>query len=159
LNDEIEIRGARSSDAPALTEIAYESKRYWRYPDHWMALWRDALTITPSYISEHIVNVAEIDRAVVAFYALTGGGLHWQLDHFWVRPASIGRGIGRQLFLHAAARVTTLAPGAILGIESEPNAEPFYVRMGARRVREVVRDWQGVRRTLPYLEFTVGRTT
>ncbi|MFN2420217.1 MAG: GNAT family N-acetyltransferase, partial [Gemmatimonadota bacterium] len=132
-----------------------ESKRYWGYPDHWMALWRDALTITPSYISEHIVNVAEIDRTVVAFYALTGGGFHWQLDHLWVLPSWIGHGIGSRLFRHAAAQLAAVAPGAILGIESEPSAEPFYVRMGASRVREVVRDWQGVRRSLPYLEFTV----
>jgi len=151
----LEIRRARESDAATLTEIAYESKRYWGYPDHWMLHWRDALTITSAYITERIVYVAEAGASLVGFYAVVGAHAQWELDHLCIRPDFIGHGIGRQLFRHAAAYLAVQDPGAILGIESEPNAEQFYVRMGARRVREVTREWHGVRRTLPYLEFRV----
>jgi hypothetical protein len=42
-------------------------------------------------------------------------------------------------------------------IEADPNAEPFYLRMGARRVGEITRAWGGeVRRTLPYLRVVAG---
>jgi hypothetical protein len=68
----------------------------------------------------------------------------------------MGHGLGRQLFEHAVARLRALAPGAVLGIEADPNAEAFYRHMGARRVGEVTRDWQGVRRVLPYLEFAAA---
>lgn len=151
----VHIRRATRADAPILTDIAHAAKRHWGYPDDWMALWRDALTITPHDITEHVVYVAEVDGVTAAFSALTGAGARWELDHFWVHPAFIGRGIGRQMFRHAAAHLARHAPGAILGIESDPHAEAFYLRMGARRVREVTRDWQGRRRTLPHLEFTV----
>jgi GNAT superfamily N-acetyltransferase len=152
---EIRVRQARSADAPALSELAYEAKRHWGYPDHWMVLWREALAVTPGYVAEHLVNVAEVRGAVAGFYALVGGGSRWELDHLWVRPGFMHRGIGARLFRHAAAQLAGTAAGAIMGIESDPNAEPFYLRMGAQRVREITREWQGLRRTLPYLEFTV----
>jgi GNAT superfamily N-acetyltransferase len=124
-----------------------------------MSLWREALAITARYVEQHLVYVAEVDGVAVGFYALVGAGLHWDLDHLWVRPEFIRRGIGRQLFRHAAGQLAGHVPGAILSIESEPNAEQFYLRMGARRVREITRHWQGLRRTLPYLEFVVEAAT
>jgi hypothetical protein len=45
-----------------------------------------------------------------------------------------------------------LAPGAVLGIEADPNAEQFYLRMGARKVKQIERNWDGLVRILPYLE-------
>ena len=155
----VQIRPACATDAPTLTHIAFESKRHWGYPDHWMALWRDALTLTPAYIAEHVVFVAEADGEAVAFCALVGAGAQWELDHLWVRPEFIGRGIGGQLFRHAAAYLAVNAGEVILGVESEPNAEQFYVRMGARPVRIITREWQGLRRTLPYLEFVIEKAT
>ena len=154
----LRIRAGEPTDAPVLSEIAHEAKRHWGYPDRWMELLRDALTVTPDYIASQVVWVAELDGAAVAFCALSGEGMGWELDHFWVRPACMGRGIGRALFAHAIAWLEAHAPGAVLGIEADPNAEPFYLRMGARRVGETTRTWGGeVRRTLPYLQLVVGR--
>jgi predicted GNAT family N-acyltransferase len=68
----------------------------------------------------------------------------------------MGHGLGRRLFEHAVAHLHQVAPGAVLGIEADPNAEAFYRHMGARRVGEVTRDWEGVRRVLPYLEFAAA---
>jgi hypothetical protein len=42
----------------------------------------------------------------------------------------MGHGIGRRLFLHAAAHV----PGFVF--TSDPHADPFYDRMGARKIGE-----------------------
>jgi GNAT superfamily N-acetyltransferase len=152
----IVIRRAHVSDAGELTRIAHEAKRHWGYPDDWIAQWTSALSVSDDYIAHHDVFVGEIDNEVVGFYALILEKGLWQLDYLWVRPTSMGHGLGRRLFEHAVAHLHTLAPGAVLGIEADPNAEAFYRHMGARRVGEVTRDWQGVRRVLPYLEFAAA---
>jgi GNAT superfamily N-acetyltransferase len=89
--------------------------------------------------------------APAAFYALAMRGADAVLDHFWVQPERMGRGIGRELFGHAVG--TARAGGATrLEIDSDPHAEAFYRRMGARRIGEVPADVDGVRRVLPRLE-------
>ena len=145
------IRRALASEAPQLTFIAIESKRHWGYPDHWINLWTESLTISSTYIDQHQVYLAEYDFTPVGFYALLKG-TPWELDHLWVRPGWIRKGLGTQLFRHAMARLHELAPGAVLGIESDPNAEQFYLHMGARRVKQIERNWDGLVRVLPYLE-------
>jgi GNAT superfamily N-acetyltransferase len=147
------IRRARADEADALTAIAHAAKRHWGYPEAWIAQWRDALTLTPAYVADHSVFVAaqaDGDRPC-GFYALAGQGSDAVLDHLWMEPAWMGRGIGRALLRHAME--TARAQGAArLEIDSDPHAEEFYLRMGARRIGEVRADVDGVQRVLPRLE-------
>ena len=53
----------------------------------------------------------------------------------WVEPSAIGTGLGRTLWVHLLGQARALGHRALL-IESDPNAEGFYLRMGARRVGE-----------------------
>jgi GNAT superfamily N-acetyltransferase len=152
---EIEIRRATPELAPTLTEVAHLAKRHWRYPERWIESWRELLTIAPAYIAEHNVFVAVAGGEIVGFYALTDEGTYWSLDHLWVRPRHIGRGVGRRLFAHAVERAHALRP-APLRIESDPHAERFYLRMGARRIGSVPADMDGVKRVLPHLELRVA---
>lgn len=152
---DFEIRRARPAEGEILSRVAWASKRHWGYADAWMARWRAALRITPGYLNANPVFVAARGRRVVAFYALLDKEPHWELDHLWVHPRFIGNGIGRALFVHAATYVRRRAAGATLRIESEPKAEGFYTRMGARRVGTIVRSWQGLRREIPCLELAI----
>jgi GNAT superfamily N-acetyltransferase len=138
-----------------LTRIAHAAKRHWRYPEEWIALWRDALTVTPWIIERAPVSCAEEGGAVVGFYALSGAGPVMELEHCWVLPARIGHGIGAHLLEHAtatcrAARATTLR------IVSDPFAVGFYRTMGARPAGAVPSTPRG--RTLPLLLLAVGRS-
>lgn len=151
--DELRIRRGSSGEAETLTEIALAAKRHWQYPEEWMALWRKSLTVTDRYLEEHEVFVGEVGGKIAGFYALTQPVGRWELDHLWVQPDFMRRGIGRALFTHAVERLEQLSPGAILEIEADPNAESFYLRMGAKRVGEIARDWHGLKRTLPHLQF------
>jgi GNAT superfamily N-acetyltransferase len=82
----------------------------------------------------------------VGFYALVGEGL----EHLWVTPEHMGTGVGRALFEHAVRRAASMG-AETLKIEADPNAEGFYLRMGARRVGEITYPLNGQKRTLPLL--------
>jgi GNAT superfamily N-acetyltransferase len=151
-----QIRRASPDDAPVLTEIAHAAKRHWAYPERWIELWKDALTITPSFVLSNEVYVARVDDGIAGFSALLAAeGKVW-LEHLWVSPTYIGTGIGKALFIHAAGIGAATGAPAMM-IESDPNAEGFYLRMGARRIGEVVSDIEGEKRLLPVLAFDLSR--
>lgn len=150
----MKIRRAQESDAVVLTRIAHESKRHWGYPECWIELWRNDLTITPEFIAGNEVYLAEDGNEALGCYGLTSGTPNWTLEHFWVRPAAMGRGVGRRLFEHARA-VAESAGAKILEIDADPNAEPFYLRMGAVRIGEVRSEIEGQPRVRPLLHLAL----
>ena len=147
----MEITRARPDDAETLTQIAHAAKRHWGYPETWIAAWRDILTMRPEFIAANVAYIAVENARPVGFYVLTKepDGLH--LDHLWILPSSMGRGIGRALFEHAAAEVKRLGFRS-MKIEADPNAEAFYKRMGAVRLGTSTSEICGERRELPRLE-------
>jgi GNAT superfamily N-acetyltransferase len=148
----IEIVPATSADASRLTEIAFAAKRHWRYPESWIQTWRDILTMRPEFIDANVVYCAYEDRCAVGFYVLTAESDGVHLDHLWILPGAMGRGIGRLLFEHAVEQGKHLGFQTIK-IEADPNAEGFYQRMGARRVGTQITEIQGERRELPLLVY------
>ena len=58
------------------------------------------------------------------------------LDHFWIEPTYMHRGLGRLLFEKALEVMRELGWGRFL-IYADPPAEGFYLKMGATRIGEV----------------------
>jgi GNAT superfamily N-acetyltransferase len=156
LSGEIEIGGASPNDAEALTRVAFAAKRYWGYPERWISHWSEILTITPEFVRDNEVYAAASGGEPFGFYALTGTGRELELEHLWVLPARIGSGTGRLLFEHAMDRAVSRGAN-LVKIEADPNAEGFYLKMGARRIGENVYDIEGHRRTLPLLKVVLSR--
>lgn len=151
----MQIVRAEPKDAEALTEIAHAAKRHWGYPERWIQSWRDILTMRPELLAENVAYSAIEEGRAVGFYLLTteSDGLH--LDHLWIAPHAMGRGIGRALFAHAVEETRRLGHRT-LKIEADPNAESFYTRMGARRVGVTVTSIEGQRRELPLLLYDLA---
>jgi len=149
------IARAIPQDADALTEIAHAAKRHWGYPERWIQSWRDILTMRPEFIATNVTYCAIEDSRTVGFYLLTNerDGLH--LDHLWIAPHAMGRGIGRALFEHALEQTRSLGHRT-LKIEADPNAEGFYARMGARRIGVTVTNIEDQRRELPLLLYDLA---
>ncbi len=145
------IRRASPEEASTLTTIALEAKRYWGYPEHWIQHWESDLTISADYIRDHHVYVAEADGEIRGFYALSVSGEKAELDHMWVTPASIGTGVGKELFLDAMEKAAALAVRDV-EISADPNAAGFYQRMGATQIGEVDSPIDGQSRKLPRLK-------
>jgi len=145
------IRPAATSEASVLTTLALEAKRYWGYPEHWIKHWESDLTISSDFIHDNHVYVAEENGQIQGFYALIVTGNKAELDHLWVKPALIGTGIGKELFLDAMERAAALKVIAV-EISSDPNAAGFYRRMGASEIGETNASFDGVTRKLPRLK-------
>ena len=148
----MKIVRAKTADAQTLTEIAHAAKRHWAYPETWIAAWREILTMRREFIAANVAFIAIDNNAgPLGFYVLTSedDGIH--LDHLWVAPDAMRRGIGKALFEHAKAEARKLEFASIK-IEADPNAEGFYKRMGAVRVGTNVSEVCGERRELPLLE-------
>jgi len=145
----IEIRRATSSDSDRATDLARRAKAHWGYPAEWLAAWDGDLAITAADIDQHRTFVASLDGEIVGMCQLQEGERGAMLEHVWVDPNCHGRGIGRALVEHALS-----AAQGVIAVVSDPNAEDFYVKLGARRVGEVNAPMPGApARTLPLLEF------
>ena len=147
----MKIRPASVDEAAVLTTIALEAKRYWGYPEHWIEHWKADLTISPEFIRDNDVYVAEAEGEVRGFYALCVSGEKAQLEHMWVTPAYIGTGVGKELFLDAMERAAALDVRDV-EIVADPNAAGFYTRMGARQIGETDSPVDGLPRKLPRLK-------
>jgi GNAT superfamily N-acetyltransferase len=151
----VTIRPAAPSEAEVLSGLAMAGKRHWGYPEPWLEAWRGLLTITPDYLAAHVVSCAEDETGkVIGFYALERDGGHCRLEHLWLDPSFIGRGLGLQLFEHAVRAARALGAAELL-IEADPNAEGFYLHMGAERVGETVSRLTGAERVLPQLRYAL----
>jgi GNAT superfamily N-acetyltransferase len=87
----------------------------------------------------------------VGFYALKKGDDYY-LDHLWLLPEVIGRGLGRIAFEHAVQLARESGMSSFL-IISDFHAEGFYLKMGARKIGEFFSPHQN--RMLPKLIFQI----
>ena len=149
-----EILRAHLADADVLTEIAHAAKRRWGYPERWIETWRDILTIRPQFIAENTTYCAKEDGRIIGFYLLTTESDRMHLDHLWISPRAMRRGVGRALFQHAVEQASKLGHHEIK-IEADPNAAGFYERMGAKRIGVNVTEIEGRPRELPLMLYTV----
>lgn len=143
------IQPARPDQAGELSRLAQESKRHWGYPDEWLELWRADLTIGPAEIERGGVFLAQLNDELVGWFSLGPAEPNHRLDHLWVAPGRLGRGIGRRMLDRAKAEARDRG-GRSLIIDSDPNAEGFYLKMGAKRIGLTPSRPEG--RMLPRLE-------
>jgi len=93
-------------DAEELTKVATAAKKHWGYPDEWIDLWQEDLTITPEKIHSRDYYAGRIGQAFIFVYSISPiSGTTYELADCWMAPEYIGQGHGRTLFAHL---ITTL---------------------------------------------------
>lgn len=116
-----QMRRCTARDAPSLTRVAHASKASWGYPDELLALWDADLTLDPAFVERHDVWSAVAGDEVVGVYAVTGDGSTCEIEHLWVDPGWMGRGVGRRMLEHLVARARATGVEE-LRVASDPNA-------------------------------------
>ena len=145
------LRIARPAEYAELGRIALQAKGSWGYADAQLDAWRGDLSVSPESISRMPTFVAEVEGSVCGWCQLDVEREPAHLEHLWVLPEAMGRGIGRALVVHAAAHAAQHGVSA-LWIQSDPNAESFYVACGARRTGEIAAPIEGSpHRVLPLM--------
>ena len=131
----ISIRQARADEAELLSDLAFRSKAHWSYPRDWLERWRPELTVDPRALEAAPTFVAVDASAILGFYFLkpTSRADACELDFLFVEPTAIGRGVGQALFAHACTTARGLGYRLMVW-GSDPHADGFYLRMGARTI-------------------------
>jgi ribosomal protein S18 acetylase RimI-like enzyme len=133
--EQVRLRAAEPHEADDITALARRSKAYWGYDQAFLDRVRDLLTVRPEQIRGERVVVAERGGTLLGYYQLGGESPAGELVDLFVEPDAIGTGLGRRLWEHAISSAKERRFHS-LELESDPNAEPFYLHMGALRVGE-----------------------
>lgn len=129
----MKIRRAEAQECELLSRLAREAKAHWGYRAEDLAAWWADLTVSPESLAARPTFVAELAEGIAGFFQLSADSGAIELEHFWVRPAHMGKGIGRALLEHAVAQAAS-AGFAKLHIDADPHAEPFYIACSAVRI-------------------------
>jgi N-acetylglutamate synthase-like GNAT family acetyltransferase len=148
------IRQAKPSEDKLLSQLAFESKSYWPYDEEYLTAAREHIQITNEQIIRDHVYVCENGEDINGFYHFHYSGDASELVWFFVHPSSIGTGIGNILWNHVIKLIRELDIKEFI-IKSDPNAESFYIKYGARRI-----GWKpssvDAELSLPLLEYVDG---
>jgi len=150
------IRPAQPFESTALSDLALRSKATWGYSPQFIAACQSALRLSPQFIDAVPVFLLEVEGMMAGFYALENWNDQADLTFFFIEPSFIRQGWGRVLWEHAIQSAARMGYSS-LRIESDPNAEAFYVKMGARRSGDVPSPVMTGRR-LPLLQYDLKDT-
>ena len=127
------IRPPLVEELPALSELCFRSKAVWGYDDDFMEACRRELSIEPCDLRSTSIAVAEQDGKLVGVAQIRVVGSKADLLKLFVDPTVLRSGIGTALFAWASDLATGQGADRVL-IEADPDAAPFYRRMGAQDV-------------------------
>lgn len=145
---EIVVRPAQAGEAEILTALCVRSKAHWGYDATFMRLSKASLAVSDADIASGRVLVAAGGGLVLGMARVEPDG---ELGMMFVDPPAMSRGAGRALFAAAIALARRLGAQR-MPILADPNAAPFYERMGARFVAQAPSD-AIPGRTLPLYEY------
>lgn len=130
------IEKANINDNETLTAITKKSKAYWGYSAEQIQKWDKNLTISQDYIrNNNTFKLTENDLILGYYSYLFENEKTVKLDNLFILPEHIGKGFGKQLLLDFLNRMKEEKIEKII-LDSEPNAESFYSKMGFVKIGE-----------------------
>ncbi|MCG2670687.1 GNAT family N-acetyltransferase [Bradyrhizobium sp. GCM10023182] len=103
----------------------------WGYDKDFIEACRSELTIEPGDMRSSAIAVAEEDRQIVGITQIKVTGDEADLLKLFVEPTMLRGGVGTKLFHWAISEAARMGAER-MSIEADPDAAPFYRRMGAK---------------------------
>lgn len=139
MSTSLAFRQAVPAEADLLTGICHRAKASHGYDEAMMArfLGDGDMVISPEAIERDTFMLALIEDRVVGFAHLMPVEKPdtAYLEDLFIEPDAQGQGVGRALFDWARAEAAGRG-FAWLEWDSDPNAAPFYLKMGAEQIAE-----------------------
>lgn len=127
------FRKAAPDEASALTDLALRSKRSWGYSDEFMKKVMPDMIVHRKFLEEEHGIVAEEGGSVLGYAIVRVDGDEAFLRDLFVEPAYQRKGAGRALF-EECKRIARAAGAVRIRLYGDPNAAPFYERLGMRKI-------------------------
>ena len=151
------IRQARVEDLPYLSELCLRSKAVWGYDPAFLEACRSELMLRKNDLKSSSVGVAEMADDIVGVVQVEVANGEAELLKLFVEPKMLRTGLGRILFSWAVDQMDIMGASRMT-IESDPDAAPFYRRMGAHDIG-LATSGSIPGRTLPKLAFDLNNGT
>ena len=129
------IRAPTIAELSSLSDLCFRSKAVWGYDEEFMEACRGELSFEPSDLALTAIAVAEHNGKPIGVAQVKVGEGEADLLKLFVEPSAFRRGAGRTLLVWATD-VAKKRGAARLTIDADPDAAPFYRRMGAYDVGE-----------------------
>lgn len=132
----IKIRKALLSEYHILSDITLKSEAYWGYDNDFLEKFKIYYNITTDFIKNYHVYVLTNNNIILGYYGFAINENISYLEFLFIEPKSIGNGYGRILWNHIIS-LCQKNNVKVFTINSDPNAENFYYKMGAKYYMEV----------------------
>ena len=124
------IRAPTFNELSGLSDLCFRSKAVWGYDEKFMEAFRGELSFEPRDLDLTPIAVAEHDGKLIGVAQLKVVDDEADLLKLFVDPNALRSGTGKAL-LAWATDVARKLGATRLTIEADPDAAPFYRRMGA----------------------------
>lgn len=151
---ELELGPPSPNDLEALNALILRSKAYWGYGESFMRACETELKVTIQLLGQNHFVAATVNGQLAGMAEVSIESDTAHLEKLFVEPDHMRLGAGRLLFEWAVLTAKTARAVKIV-IESDPEAEPFYTKMGAKRVG-MAPSGSIPGRQLPELEFRLA---
>jgi GNAT superfamily N-acetyltransferase len=124
------MRTPATEELPALSALCFRSKALWGYDNNFMEACRSELSFDALELRSTAIVVAEEHGKIVGVAQVKVVGKEADLLKLFVEPTALRGGVGRALFAWATGKAASMGADNLV-IEADPDAAPFYRRMGA----------------------------
>ena len=123
------------SELERANRLIFASKSYWNYSGEYLEAAFQLLRIKDIDLEKQFFWCLWEGSVLVGLFSFDETQEAILLDHFWIYPHRIGTGCGRHLW-NFAIQIAKQQKYRSFQIYSDPQAEGFYLKMGAKRIGE-----------------------
>ena len=124
------IRAPTIDELSGLSDLCFRSKAVWGYDKEFMDACRGELSFQPRDLELTLIAVVEHDGKPIGVAQVKVVDEEADLLKLFVEPTALRSGTGKALLVWAAGVAKKLGATRLM-IDSDPDAAPFYRRMGA----------------------------